>query len=90
MIDSKLQVQFNRLWRKIQKRDEKIAGLNKRIAELEHTLAVKDNLLNKLPTDITKAVQRAICNVRMIPVHGSISSNELIVEVKSSKNEKPF
>lgn len=70
-------LQVRRLRRKLEKRDKKISGLKRRIAELEHALAVKD-----LPRNVTKAVQEALCNVRMIPVLGI--GADRILEVKSS------
>jgi hypothetical protein len=70
-----------RLQSKLDKRDKKIAGLKRRIQELEHALAVKDVEVKRLPRDVTRAVQEALCNVRMIPVLGKSAR---ILEVKSS------
>ena len=75
--------QIGRLRRKLAKRDEKIAGMKRRIADLEHALAVKDIEVKRLPRDVTRAVQEALCNVRMIPVLG-VGTDARIVEVKSS------
>mgnify|MGYP006315833441 CR=1 FL=1 len=72
-----------RLQSKLDKRDQKIVGLKRRIQELEHALAVKDVEVKRLPRDVVRAVQEALCNVRMIPVLG-IGKNARIVEVKSS------
>ena len=72
-----------RLQSKLDKRDKKIAGLKRRIQELEHALAVKDVEVKRLPRDVTRAVQEALCNVRMIPVLG-IGKSARILEVKSS------
>lgn len=82
-VGSPIERQVSRLRRKLEKRDEKIAGLKRRIADLEHALAVKDVEVKRLPRDVTRAVQEALCNVRMIPVFG-IGQNARIVEVKSS------
>ncbi len=57
-----------RLRRKIVKRDARLAGAERRIKELEHQLAVAICKQDKLPREITRAVQEALCNVRMIPV----------------------
>ena len=57
--------------------------MKRRIQELEHALAVKDIEVKRLPRDVTRAVQEALCNVRMIPVIG-VGKNARIVEVKSS------
>ena len=72
-----------RLRAKLAKRDARIAGLERRIAALEHALAVKDVEVKRLPRDVTRAVQEALCNVRMIPVLG-IGKGARILEVKSS------
>jgi uncharacterized protein (DUF3084 family) len=79
--------QVNRLRQKLAKRDEKIAGMKRRIQELEHALAVKDIEVKRLPRDVTRAVQEALCNVRMIPVLG-IGETARILEVKTSMPEK--
>jgi len=76
-----------RLRSKLEQRDRRIAGLQRRIAELEHALAVKDVLVQRLPKDVSRAVQEALCNVRMIPVPG-IGKNTRIVEVKTSDAEQ--
>jgi hypothetical protein len=81
----RLELAAKRLQRKLQKRDQKIAGLQRRIADLEHALAVKDVEVKRLPRDVTRAVQEALCNVRLIPVHGILGKEAQIVEVKASK-----
>lgn len=82
-VGSPVERHVRRLRRKLEKRDEKIAGLKRRIADLEHALAVKDVEVKRLPRDVTRAVQEALCNVRMIPVLG-IGKDARILEVKSS------
>lgn len=82
-VGSPVDRQIERLRRKLEKRDEKIAGFKRRIADLEHALAVKDVEVKRLPRDVTRAVQEALCNVRMIPVLG-IGNDARILEVKSS------
>ncbi len=82
-VGSPVEHQVRRLRRKLEKRDEKIAGLKRCIADLEHALAVKDVEVKRLPRDVTRAVQEALCNVRMIPVLG-IGKDARILEVKSS------
>jgi hypothetical protein len=76
-----------RLLKRIAQRDRRIAGMQRRILELEHALAVKDVEVKRLPRDVTRAVQEALCNVRMIPVLG-IRSNDKIIEVRDAKGEK--
>lgn len=72
-----------RLQRKIDKRDAKIAGLNRKVEQLETELSVHVMMIKRLPIDITRAVQEALCNVRMIPVMG-LRSNDKIVEIRNA------
>jgi len=72
-----------RLRHKLKKRDEKIAGLKRRVAALESALATQSLEMQRLPRDVTRAVQEALCNVRMIPVLG-VGKNARIVKVESS------
>ena len=80
--DYPVDLQVRRLRRKLEKRDKKISGLKQRIADLEHALAVKDLEVKYLPRNVTKAVQEALCNVRMIPVFGI--GADRVIEVKYS------
>lgn len=75
-----------RLLKRIAQRDRRIAGMARRIADLEHALAVEDVEIKRLPRDVTRAVQEAMCNVRMIPVLG-IGSNDKIIEVRDAKGK---
>lgn len=77
-----------RLQRKLLKRDQRIDGLQRRIAQLEHALAAQTLAATNLPRDITKAVQAALCNVRMIPVLG-LGRSDRIVEVRIADAIKP-
>lgn len=72
-----------RLRRKLERRDRKIAGLKKRVADLEMLLATREIAARRLPLDVARAVQDALCNIRMIPVHG-VGKGDRIVEVKAS------
>lgn len=72
-----------RLQRKLEKRDAKIAGLNRKVVDLERSLGLQAYLIERLPIDITRAVQDALCNVRMIPVFG-LRSNDKIVEIRNA------
>jgi hypothetical protein len=78
---------IGRLQRKLAQRDRRIAGLQRYIAELEHALSVKDIEMKRLPRDVTRAVQEALCNVRMIPVLG-LGGGTRIVEVRTAEQEK--
>ncbi len=71
----------SRLRRKLEKRDQRIAGMKRRIEALEHALATRTMDLESLSRNVERAVTHALCNVRMIPVHG-FGSNSKIVEVK--------
>lgn len=72
-------VRMGRLRKKIKQRDEKIAGLTKRITELEHMLA----RAHHFPRDLERVVQRALSNVRLIPVLG-IGTDPKILDVRYS------
>lgn len=74
-----LEVQVARLRRKLEQRDRRIAGLTRRIADLESALVTKDVEIQRLPRDVTRAVQEALCNVRMIPVLGLGRSTRITV-----------
>ena len=83
------EARIGRLQRKLAQRDRRIAGLQRYIADLEHQLSMKDLEVKRLPRDVTRAVQEALCNVRMIPVHG-ISGGTRIVETRAiDPQEKP-
>lgn len=72
-----------RLRAKLEQRDRRIAGLTRRIAALEAALASKALSVTHMRWDVAHAVQDALCNVRMIPVHG-VGKNAKIVEVKAT------
>jgi hypothetical protein len=80
-------VTIARLRRKIEGRDKRIAGLQRRIADLEHALATQTLRNDRLPGEVTKAVQRALCNVRLIPMLG-IGGHDRIAEIRLSDAEK--
>ena len=61
--------------KKLNSRDRKIAGLQRKVALLESTLASRTI---DLQIDIQRAVERALCNVRMIPVMGSIKDRKIV------------
>jgi hypothetical protein len=78
--------EVGRLLRRLEKRDRRISGLMRRVAMLESALATKDMESKRLPRDVARAVQEALCNVRMIPVLG-VGKSARIVEVRSSEVE---
>ena len=85
-VGALLDRRVRRLLRRLEQRDRRISGMARRIAELEHALAVKDVEIKRLPRDVTRAVQEALCNVRMIPVLG-IRSNDKIIEVRDAPKD---
>jgi predicted DNA-binding helix-hairpin-helix protein len=58
------------------------------IADIEHQLAMKDMEVKRLPRDVTRAVQEALCNVRMIPVLG-VGGSTRIVETRAIDPKEP-
>jgi hypothetical protein len=81
------EARIGRLQRKLAQRDRRIVGLQRYIADLEHQLSVMNLEVKRLPRDVTRAVQEALCNVRMIPVLG-LSGGTRIVEVRTVEQEK--
>lgn len=77
---------FARLRRKMAERDKKIEGLKRRVAALESALATAHFDAKRTPIEIRKAVQDALCNVRMIPVLG-IGRNARIIEVRTTQED---
>lgn len=77
-----------RLLRRIDRKDKKIAALEKKVQKLETVLSWRTIDLESVTRNVHDAVQRAMCNVRMIPVHGGIRDSK-IVEVRSISPEKP-
>lgn len=73
-----------RLRRKLAARDARIAGLGRKLDMVRRALAMQSMLAQRLPIDVERAVQRALCNVRMIPVLG-VGGGEKIVEVRAMK-----
>lgn len=79
-------VVIGRLKRKLAQRDQRIAGLNRRVAGLERALAARVLDSQLLPREITRAVQEALCNVRMIPVFGGRVQRIEVHESKETPN----
>jgi hypothetical protein len=87
-VGSPVDRRVRRLQRKLEKRNAHIAALERRIAKLEASLAIRsgDAVVvdsSVLRRDLASAVTDALCNVRMIPVRG-IGGHHKIVEVKTS------
>jgi len=79
------EVKVARLQRKLDARNQRIAGLEKRIAKLETALALRAGDVvavryGELQRDLERAVTHALCNVRMIPALG-IGHTSKILEV---------
>lgn len=73
--------QYERLLRRLEKRDRKIAGLERKIQRLEEALTWRTIDLESLSRNVRREVQDALCNVRMIPVFGG-GRDKVIAEVK--------
>jgi len=71
----------NRLRRKLAQRDSRIAGLTRQIELLSAALATAH--LENNPRNISKSVQDALCNVRLIPVLG-VGKSAKILEIKTT------
>jgi multidrug resistance efflux pump len=63
------EIRLERANRRIQRRDRKIAGLQREIKRLENALAWRTIDLESLSRNIRNEVQMALCNVRMIPIN---------------------
>ena len=79
-----------RLQRKLDKRNARIAGLERRVKTLEAALALRCGDVvavdaYKLRQDMARAVADALCNIRMIPVHGALGEGKKILDVRVSK-----
>gem|GEM_PF-4453187 len=74
-------VVVQRLVRRLDQRDRKIAGLERYVQRLEKTLAFRTLDLESLSKNVRREVEDALCNVRMIPVHGGIKTSR-IMEVR--------
>lgn len=70
------------LRRKLAKRERRIKGMQRRIDELETALSLHAIRIDRLPERVTKAVQDALCNVRLIPLVGAGRSDK-IVEIRA-------
>lgn len=77
----------SRLLRRIEKKNKKIEGLDRRVKMLERELANRTLDLGSLSRNIRREVQDALCNVRMIPVYGGMR-DKLIVDIRSEGDER--
>jgi multidrug resistance efflux pump len=76
------EIRLERANRRIERRDRKIAGLQRKIERLENALAWRTIDLESVTRNVHDAVQRALCNVRMIPIHGW-TRDQVIAEVRT-------
>ena len=81
-------VAVQRLVRRLERRDRRIAGLERKIRRLEEALSWRTIDLESLSRNIRLEVQHALCNVRMIPVFGG-TRDRVIAEVKTSPTNIP-
>lgn len=82
-----MNIRENRLLRRIEKKNKKIQGLERRIKILERELVNRTLDLGSLSRNIRREVQDALCNVRMIPVHAGMR-DKLIVDIRSEGDER--
>lgn len=81
----------DRMRRKLEKRDRRIAGLERQLRIANESLSLRTEGIVLVDTytlrrDIARAVQEALCNVRMIPVLG-IGGSDRIVGIEAKKPE---
>lgn len=76
-------VAVKRLVRRLEQRNRKIAGPERKIRRLEEALSWRTIDLESLSRNVRREVQDALCNVRMIPVFGG-TRDKVIAEVKTS------
>ena len=77
---------LKRLERKLNRRERRLCGTICRIRQLERALATKTMTSEKLQINVKKevieAVQGALMNVRLIPVHNFSSTPEVVVSIE--------
>jgi hypothetical protein len=76
-------VAMRRLVRRVERRDRRIAGLERKIQRLEEALTWRTIDLESLSRNVRREVQDALCNVRMIPVFGG-TRDQVITEVRNT------
>ncbi len=76
-------VAHQRLVRRLEQRDRKIAGLERKIKRLEEALTWRTIDIESLSRNVRREVQDALCNVRMIPVFGG-TRDRVITEVRNT------
>lgn len=81
------EIEKKRFERRLRRKDKRIAGLERKIQILETALVYRSLDLKNLTENIQNAVERTLCNVRMIPVH-SLGRHSVIAEVKTIPVEK--
>ena len=79
-----MQDEIKRLNRKLQRRDKRIKGLERKVSQLQEALAHRSINSQKITLDIRRSVQEAMCNVRHIPVFG-LGCEQVIAEVRVVK-----
>jgi hypothetical protein len=70
-----------RLIRRIEKKDKRIAGLESKVQQLEEALAWRNIDLENLTKNIRHEVQEAVSNMRMIPMNGM--ARDRFVEIRT-------
>ena len=66
---------LKKIMKKLNSRDRKIAGLQRKVRLLESELAMRTI---DLPKNIRRSVEEALCNVRMVPVLGILHDRRIV------------
>jgi len=72
--------------RRLEQRDKRIAGLERKVKRLEEALSWRTIDLESLSSNLKRTVQDALCNVRMIPVFGG-RRDRVITEVRHTPTD---
>lgn len=74
--------------RRLEQRDKRIAGLERKVKRLEEAMSWRTLDLESLSSNLKRTVQDALCNVRMIPVFGA-GKDRVIAEVRHTPVNPP-
>lgn len=75
MVD---EIKHKRLQKRLERRDKRIMGLERKIKLLESALAVRTLDLASLTKNIRREVTDALCNVRMVPVSSGLKGSKIL------------
>lgn len=75
MVD---EIKHKRLQKRLERRDKRIMGLERKIQLLESALAVRTLDLESLSKNIRREVTDALCNVRMVPISSGLKGSKIL------------